>query len=145
MICVLLAFVSLVLSVYADVAGTTADDVAIRKFIDYTESLGFGGAETRLSEQITTENADFINIFGGWTQGRTVFLSQMKSPQAIAFFKGKTREHTIESVRFLRPDVAIAIVKFYNSRDCTNCCKLPVRGKDDGWCGRARTHETYIG
>jgi hypothetical protein len=31
--------------------------------------------------------------------------------------KGKTRDHTVESIRFVRPDVAIAIVKFHNLRD----------------------------
>jgi len=112
-----LAIMSLTLNASADVTGAPADEAAIRKFIHDTEAVGFEHPETRLSPQVTAENADFINVFGGWTQGRALFLEQMRSPQGLAYFIGKTREHTIESIRFLRPDVAIVIVKFFNAKD----------------------------
>jgi uncharacterized protein (TIGR02246 family) len=40
----------------------------------------------------------------------------MNSPQARAAFDGRTRDATVESIRFLRPDVVVAIVRFHNHK-----------------------------
>ena len=106
----------------ADVKGTPDDEQAIRSFIQESATLPTNEKErdiqrTRaLSEQNIAENADFLNIFGGWIQGRQKYETQTSSPEARAFFRGKTRDAAVESIRFLRPDVAIAIVRYWNAR-----------------------------
>jgi len=116
-------FVTSVL-LWADVKGTSEDEQAIRKFIkdgvgasrDLDEKQREERRRDQLSEQNVAENVDFLNIFGGWIQGRQKYVDMMNSPQARGFFRGKTRDATVESVRFIRQDVAIAIVKFWNMK-----------------------------
>lgn len=106
----------------ADVKGAPEDEEAIRKSIQDSETSTTDEKErdiqraALLSEQNVAENADFLNIFGGWIQGREKYANQTNSPEARAFFRGKTRDASVESIRFLRPDVAIAIVRFWNAR-----------------------------
>ena len=110
----IVATLLLALTAHADVTGSPTDEAAIRKFID-ADPLGISSPPP--APQRTAEHADFLNVFGGWTQGTAEFTKRISTPQGAAFFKGKTREHTIESIRFVRPDVAIVIVKFFNARD----------------------------
>jgi hypothetical protein len=37
-----------------------------------------------VSEQNLAENADFLNIYGGWVQGRHTYAERINSPQGKA-------------------------------------------------------------
>jgi uncharacterized protein (TIGR02246 family) len=106
----------------ADVKGTPDDEQAIRRFIQDSATSTTDEKErdiqrtAALSEQNVAENVDFLNIFGGWIQGREKYANQTNTPEARAFFRGKTRDAMVESIRFLRPDVVIAIVRYWNAR-----------------------------
>jgi uncharacterized protein (TIGR02246 family) len=112
-----------VFCLWADVKGSPDDEQAIRNFIQdgvISTDLNANEREIKraatLSEQNVVENVDFLNIYGGWVQGRQTYANRMNSPQARAAFAGRTREAVVESIRFLRQDVAIAIVRFHNER-----------------------------
>jgi hypothetical protein len=81
---VLLAVVSLPLIVTADVAGTPADEAAIRKFID-ADPLAEGAAKAKPAPPRTAEHADFVNVFGGWTQGAAEFYRPMNRKASRTF------------------------------------------------------------
>jgi len=63
------------------------------------------------------DNAIFINTSGGWVKGCQAFadlLTPLHAPGGR--FHDHTRRHAIEELRFIRPDVAIAVVKTFDIR-----------------------------
>jgi uncharacterized protein (TIGR02246 family) len=107
---------------WADVKGSPEDEQAVREFLRHGTGSTLDKKEREimraqtLSEQNIVENVDFLNIYGGWVQGRQTYVDRMNSPQARAAFDGKTRDAIVESIRFLRPDVVVAIVRFHNHK-----------------------------
>ena len=63
------------------------------------------------------DDAIFINTSGGWVKGREDFaamISRLHAPGGP--FHDHTRRHTVEDLRFIRPDVALAVVKTFDIR-----------------------------
>ena len=61
------------------------------------------------------DNAIFINTSGGWVMGREKFaemISRLHGPGGP--FHDHTRRHEVEELRFVRPDVALAVVKTFD-------------------------------
>jgi len=61
------------------------------------------------------DNAIFINTSGGWVMGREKFaemISRLHGPGGP--FHDHTRRHEVEELRFIRPDVALAVVKTFD-------------------------------
>jgi uncharacterized protein (TIGR02246 family) len=61
------------------------------------------------------DDAIFINTSGGWVKGRETFaemISRLHAPGGP--FHDHTRRHTVEELRFIRPDVAVAVVKTFD-------------------------------
>ena len=61
------------------------------------------------------DNAIFINTTGGWVKGRANFaemISRLHAPGGP--FQDHTRRHMVEELRFVRPDVALAVVKTFD-------------------------------
>ncbi len=61
------------------------------------------------------DNAIFINTTGGWVKGRENFaemISRLHRPGGP--FHDHTRRHEVEELRFIRPDVALAVVKTFD-------------------------------
>jgi uncharacterized protein (TIGR02246 family) len=61
------------------------------------------------------DDAIFINTSGGWMKGRENFaemISRLHAPGGP--FHDHTRRHTVEELRFIRPDVALAVVKTFD-------------------------------
>jgi len=59
--------------------------------------------------------AIFINTTGGWVKGRENFaemITRLHAPGGP--FHDHTRRHLIEELRFIRPDVALAVVKTFD-------------------------------
>jgi uncharacterized protein (TIGR02246 family) len=62
-----------------------------------------------------TDDAIFINTSGGWIKGRENFaemISRLHAPGGP--FHDHTRRHAVEELRFIRPDVVIAVVKTFD-------------------------------
>jgi hypothetical protein len=73
------------------------------------------------------DGAIFINTTGGWIKGcRTLvdLLTPLHAPGGR--FRDHTRRHTVEELRFLRPDVAIAVVKTHDIRRAG----APIEGEE---------------
>lgn len=61
------------------------------------------------------DDAIFINTTGGWLKGRSNFaemISRLHAPGGP--FHDHTRRHVVEELRFIRPDVALAVVKTFD-------------------------------
>lgn len=61
--------------------------------------------------------AIFINVTGGWLIGCekvTELLTRLHGPGGP--MHEQTRRHAVEELRFIRPDVAVAVVKFFDIR-----------------------------
>jgi uncharacterized protein (TIGR02246 family) len=63
------------------------------------------------------DDAIFINTSGGWVKGRERFaemISRLHGPGGP--FHDHTRRHEVEELRFIRPDVVLAVVKTFDIR-----------------------------
>ncbi len=86
------------------------DEQAIRKVFSASDTAwNAHNAAQLLDAQRTAPDADFINVFGGWVQGRAAFLPVMERLQAGPFHT-ISRKTIIDKIKFVRSDVAIAIV-----------------------------------
>jgi len=101
-------------------ASTTAKD---REETAIRTQLAYGFEETWNSHQpaaaVTAdkciEDAVFINTSGGWVKGRENFaemISRLHAPGGP--FHDHTRRHAVEELRFIRPDVVVAVVKTFD-------------------------------
>jgi len=101
-------------------ASTTAKD---REETAVRTQLAYGFEETWNSHQPAAavaadkciEDAVFINTSGGWVKVRENFaemISRLHAPGGP--FHEHTRRHAVEELRFIRPDVAMAVVKTFD-------------------------------
>lgn len=61
------------------------------------------------------DDAIFINTTGGWIKGRENFARMITALHAPGGpFHDHTRRHQVEELRFVRPDVALAVVKTFD-------------------------------
>ncbi len=61
------------------------------------------------------DDAIYINTSGGWVKGRETFadmISRLHAPGGP--FHDHTRRHMVEELRFIRQDVALAVVKTFD-------------------------------
>jgi hypothetical protein len=73
------------------------------------------------------DDAIFINTSGGWVGGRRDFADMISRRHAPGGpFHDHTRRHTVEDLRFIRPDVAVAVVKTFDIRRAG----VPITGED---------------
>jgi uncharacterized protein (TIGR02246 family) len=73
------------------------------------------------------DDAIFINTTGGWVKGRENFaemISRLHGPGGP--FHDHTRRHEVEELRFIRPDVALAVVKTFDIKRAG----VPVAGEE---------------
>jgi len=73
------------------------------------------------------DNALFINTTGGWVKGRENFaemISRLHGPGGP--FHDHTRRHEVEELRFIRPDVALAVVKTFDIKQAG----VPIAGEE---------------
>jgi hypothetical protein len=63
------------------------------------------------------DDAIFINTTGGWVKGCRALVDLLTPLHAPGGpFHEHTRRHAVEDLRFIRPDVAIAVVKTFDIR-----------------------------
>lgn len=99
--------------------GNAQDDAEIRSLVAYgfEETWNSHQPAAAVTPDKCIDDAIFINTTGGWVKGRENFaemISRLHGPGGP--FHDHTRRHTVEELRFIRPDVAIAVVKTFDIR-----------------------------
>jgi len=103
---------------YGQVAGKAAgDESAVRSLLaeGYEASWNSHKPAAGLTHDNCADDAIFINTTGGWVKGRESFaemITRLHAPGGP--FHDHTRRHMVEELRFIRPDVAIAVVKTFD-------------------------------
>ena len=95
------------------------DETAIRAALadGFETSWNSHQPATAVTPDKCIDDAIFINTSGGWVKGREEFadmISRLHAPGGP--FHDHTRRHTVEDLRFVRPDVAVAVVKTLDIR-----------------------------
>ena len=96
---------------------TDQDETDIRLLLAYGFETAWNNNQpaAAVTSDKCTDNAVFINTTGGWLKGRenfAVMISRLHGPGGP--FHEHTRRHTVEELRFIRPDVALAVVKTFD-------------------------------
>jgi uncharacterized protein (TIGR02246 family) len=97
--------------------GNGVDETAIRSALaeGYETNWNNHQPAASLTSDSCADDAIFINTTGGWVKGRETFAAMITRLHAPGGpFHDHTRRHAIEELRFLRPDVAIAVVKTFD-------------------------------
>ena len=99
--------------------GTEQDARAIRALLAYgfEESWNSHRPATAVTPDKCADPAIFINTSGGWVKGCQAaadLVAPLHAPGGR--FHDHTRRHLVEELRFIRPDVAIAVVKTFDIR-----------------------------
>src|SRR5947209_5439085 len=84
-----------------------ADEREIRRLLAQTAD-GWNRADARAIAEVYAEDADHIGVTGGWKTGRAEVEREL-----VEAFKRPHKEITlsVEKVRFLGPDTAVAIAR----------------------------------
>ena len=95
------------------------DEKAIRAMLKYGFEDSWNSHEPAkaLTADRCVDDAIFINTTGGWVKGCRALadlLTPLHAPGGR--FHELTRRHVVEDLRFIRPDVAIAVVKTFDRR-----------------------------
>jgi len=98
-------------AVQADVAGTPADERAIRDLVRARESAWSTDDADRYRD-LMTESVDIISATGKSASGRDAVIA-LYSEQRHGIYKGAITATPIESIRFLRADVALVNTIFH--------------------------------
>ncbi|MDQ2841774.1 MAG: SgcJ/EcaC family oxidoreductase [Acidobacteriota bacterium] len=111
------------------------EEQAIRKVFAASDAAWNAHDATQLLDpERTAPDADFINVFGGWVQGRPAFVPIMERLQAGPFHT-TSRKTIVDKIKFVRSDVAIAIVSLEDQpegRPSTTTRGTFVVSKEDG-------------
>ena len=88
---------------------TTQDEQAIRDLVMQLEAAWNAGDSTGYAQPFE-DNADFINVMGMHAHGRTPIEA---GHRAIfdSLYKGSQLTYAIEAIRFIRADVAVALLR----------------------------------
>ncbi len=97
--------------------GNDQDEAAIRAVI--ADGFETSWNNHRMADALTpdkcVDDAVFMNTTGGWVKGRENFIGLITRLHAPGGpFHEQTRRHTVEELRFIRPDVAFAVVKTFD-------------------------------
>ena len=86
----------------------TQDELAVRTLVDGLVAGWNAQDGTAFARQFAAD-ADFTNVMGLHAKGRDV-IARGHDEIFATLFKGTTLTATVEQIRFLRPDVAVASV-----------------------------------
>ena len=90
------------------------DEALIRKLISLSE-VAWNKKDAGALAAYQTDDVDHINTSGGWNKGR----EEIRKAWAQLFetrFKEDTAKNSVEKIRFLKPDVAVVIVRIIHKR-----------------------------
>jgi uncharacterized protein (TIGR02246 family) len=112
-----------------------AKDVGlIRKLLSQSEER-WNKHDAEALAALQAEDVDHINTSGGWSKGREA-IRKLWAQLFETRFKDDTTKVTLEKIRFLKPDVAVAIVRIFHKRPAEDTESLAtfVMTKDgDKW------------
>jgi uncharacterized protein (TIGR02246 family) len=95
--------------------GNDRDEATIRSLLAEGYETSWNNHHPAVTRDQVIDDAIFINTTGGWVKGRETFaemITKLHAPGGI--FHDHTRRHMVEELRFVRPDVAIAVVKTFD-------------------------------
>ena len=105
------------------------DARAIRALLayGYEESWNTHNPALAATSDNCVDDAVFINTTGGWVTRRQAWVNLLTPLHAPGGpFHDHTRRHVVEDLRFIRPDVAIAVVKTFDVR----IAGVPTAGRE---------------
>ena len=124
--------------------GQAEDEAAIRRVVaDFVDA--WNRHDPRAKVKDFAEDIDHISVRGRWQQSRAE-LEQTYLDYHAGIWQDVTYHPVVEKVRFLRPDVAVAIVQgTFRSASATDTARATwIMSKEDGrWLCRA-FHQTYL-
>jgi uncharacterized protein (TIGR02246 family) len=89
----------------------TSEERALHGMV-YQLEAAWNAADSTSFAALFAEDADFIHILGGYYTGRAA----IEAGHRMIFgtiYKGSTVRYSVEKIRFLRPDVAIVLLRQY--------------------------------
>ena len=94
------------------------DEKAIRALLAFAMEESWNSQDGKaLTPDRCVDDAVFINTTGGWVKGCRALADLLTSLRAPGGkLRDHTRRHKVEDLRFIRPDVAIAVVKTFDIR-----------------------------
>src|SRR3954466_13711717 len=108
--------------------GRTSDDSAVREMVKrYADARGV--SDPKAIGALFTDNADQLVSNGEWRRGREALVKGMLASSARETGK---RTLTVETVRFLGPDVAIADAR-YDIGDRKMWSSFVMKRAANGW------------
>jgi hypothetical protein len=102
---------------------------AVRALLTYAfeESWNSHQPAMAVTPEKCVEDAIFINTSGGWVKGCRALVDLLTPLHAPGGpFHDHTRRHVVEDLRFIRPDVAVAVVKTFDIR----IAGVPIPGRE---------------
>ena len=128
----------------ADGQSRAEDEAAIRQVVaDYADAWNRHDSTAKVKDY--SDDVDHISVRGRWQQNRAE-LEQTYIDYHAGIWKDVTYHPMVEKVRFLRPDVAVVIVRgTFRSGDAADTGRSTwVMTREDGqWLCRA-FHQTYL-
>jgi uncharacterized protein (TIGR02246 family) len=110
------------------------DEALIRKLLSQSEER-WNKHDAEALAALQAEDIDHINTSGGWSKGREA-IRKLWAQLFETRFKEDITEVKLEKIRFLKPDVAVAIVRIFHKRpaEATESLATFVMTKDgDKW------------
>ena len=122
----------------------TEDETAIRQVVaDYAEAWNRHDPAGKVKDY--SDDLDHVSVRGRWQQSRAE-LEQTYIDYHATIWKDVTYHPVVEKVRFLRPDVAVVIVRgAFRSGDAADTGRATwvMTKEGDRWLCRA-FHQTYV-
>ena len=109
--------------------GNAQDEAAIRLSLAEGFETNWNNHQpaASLTHDKCIDDAVFINVTGGWVKGceeLAELLTRLHAPGGR--FHEESRRHEVEELRFIRPDVAFAVVKTFDKKRAG----APVTGEE---------------
>jgi len=93
------------------------EEATLRSLLTEGYETSWNNHHPEVTADGVVDDAIFINTTGGWVMGREIFaemITRLHAPGGP--FHDHTRRHLVEELRFIRPDVALAVVKTFDIR-----------------------------
>ena len=87
-----------------------AEDKAIRELVDHFYD-GWNSHDVEKMVSVYADSIDHVNAFGEWHTGKQTMKEELTKFHAGPAAKNSKKTITIEKIRFIKPDVAVALVR----------------------------------
>ena len=122
----------------AQTADTAADEAAIRALVAQMEA-GWNAGDGDAFAAPFAEDADYVVVDGAYISGRPTIVGGHRHILST-FYRGSENRGTVEAIRFLRPDVAVARVRWHlrfdagsGPQEAQSRCQVVATRGSGGW------------